>query len=239
MNIDFVKVPFLNNPSMQKYEGPIVKKHPSDFYLEEKKRSLEDFDKDLYGESELFKESQILSKVKKLLDIETPGSFLDISMQFEEDLAIMHRGKLEAIAFCFPSGWIPRNGLGQGFQYLHNPVADNELLLKSSNKLTEYMTKHRIQRWVWNVTTINELSNHPKVERPDITSFEDLYFRLETQISTPVDEETSLFSVHVSVVPLHTIWDNKILESINSMSHNILKYKNLVEIKNYLNTIKI
>ena len=64
------------------------------------------------------------------------------------------------------------------------------------------MTKHRIQEWVWNVTTIKELSNHPKVERPDITSFEDLYFRLETQISTPVDEETSLFSVHVSVVPL-------------------------------------
>ena len=31
------------------------------------------------------------------------GSFLDVSMQFEEDLAIMHRGKLEAIAFCFPS----------------------------------------------------------------------------------------------------------------------------------------
>ena len=101
------------------------------------------------------------------------------------------------------------------------------------------MTKHRIQRWVWNVTTIKQLSNHPKVERPDITSFEDLYFRLETQISTPVDEETSLFSVHVSVVPLHTIWNNKILESINSMSDNILKYKNLVEIKNHLNTIKI
>ena len=182
MNIDFVKVPFLNNPSMQKYEGPIVKKHPSDFYLEEKKRLLEDFDTDLYGESELFKESQILSKVKKLLDIETPGTFLDISKKLEEDLAIMHCGKLEAIAFCFPSGWIPRNGLGQGFQYLHNPVADNELLIKSSNKLTEYMTKHKIQRWVWNVTTINELSNHPKIERPDITSFEDLYFRLENSL---------------------------------------------------------
>jgi len=138
MNIDFVKVPFLNNPSMQKYEGPIVKKYPSDYYLEEKKRSLEDFDKDLYGESELFKESHILSEVKKLLDIETTGSFLDISMQFEEDLAVMHRGKLAAIAFCFPSGWIPSNGLGQGFQYLHNPVADNDLLLKSSNKLVVY-----------------------------------------------------------------------------------------------------
>ena len=36
MNIDFVKVPFLNNPSMQKYEGQIVKKFPSDYYLEEK-----------------------------------------------------------------------------------------------------------------------------------------------------------------------------------------------------------
>ena len=72
MNIDFVKVPFLNNPSMQKYEGPIVNKYPSDFYLEEKKRSLKDFDKDLYGESELFKESQILSKVKKIIRYRNP-----------------------------------------------------------------------------------------------------------------------------------------------------------------------
>ena len=75
----------------------------------------------------------------------------------------MHKGRLEAISFCFPSGWIPTDALGQDFAFLHEPVADNDLLIKSSQKLSKYMCNHTIQRWVWNVTTIEDLSNHPKI----------------------------------------------------------------------------
>ena len=39
-------------------------------------------------------------------------------------------------------------------------------------------------------------------ERPLLNDFENLYFRLETQISTPLDEFSSLFLVKVDVVPL-------------------------------------
>ena len=41
----------------------------------------------------------------------------------------MHKGKLEAISFCFPSGWIPTEVLGKDFAFLHEPVADNDLLI--------------------------------------------------------------------------------------------------------------
>ena len=73
-------------------------------------------------------------------------------------------------------------------------------------------------------------------ERPLLNDFENLYFRLETQISTPLDEFSSLFLVKVDVVPLRDVWDEIILESINSMSENIIKYKNLSEIKKFLNS---
>ena len=46
---------------------------------------------------------------------------------------------------------------------------------------------------------------------------------------------TSLFLIKVNVYPLHDVWDTKILESINSMSDNVLNYKGLVEIKEFLN----
>ena len=150
----------------------------------------------------------------------------------------MHKGKLEAISFLFPSGWIPSKALGKNFSFLHNPVADNDLLIKSGNKLSKYMCKHTIQRWVWNVTTIQELSNHPKVVRPEIVSFEKLFFRLETQLSTPLDTHSSLFLVLVEVFPLSEVWDPIILDSINSMSENILSYKKLTDIKKYLNSLK-
>ena len=143
---------------------------------------------------------------------------------------------IEAICFCFPSGWIPGRELKADLSKLHQPVADNDLLLKSSKKLSQHMNKQTIRRWVWNVTTIPGLSNHPSEDKPLLNDFENLYFRLETQISTPLDEFSSLFLVKVDVVSLRDVWDEIILESINSMSENVIKYKNLSEIKKFLNS---
>ncbi len=98
------------------------------------------------------------------------------------------------------------------------------------------MNKQTIRRWVWNVTTVPGLSNHPNEERPVLINFENLYFRLETQISTPLDEFSSLFLVKVDVVSLENVWDEIILESINSMSEDVINYKNLSEIKKFLNS---
>jgi len=170
------------------------------------------------------------------LGLEATESLLETAVQIEEDLAVMHNGKLEAICFCFPSGWTPGRELKADLSKLHQPVADNDLLLKSSEKLSQHMNKQTIRRWVWNVTTVPGLSNHPSEERPLLNDFENLYFRLETQISTPLDESSSLFLVKVDVFPLKNVWDEIILESINSMSENVLNYKNLSEIKKFLNS---
>ena len=238
MHLDFIKTPFTNNPSMQKYSGDLINKLPRTRYIEEKTNQISLRESDLCGETELFQKLQLLDKVSTLLDIQKFKTIKDLSTEIEEDIAVMHKGRLEAISFCFPSGWIPTEALGQDFAFLHEPVADNDLLIKSSQKLSKYMCNHTIQRWVWNVTTIEELSNHPTTNRPELKSFDDLYFRLETQISAPVDEDTSLFLVLVEVFPLNEVWNISILKSINSMSESVLEYKNLIEIKKYLNSLK-
>ena len=46
MNIDFIKVPFSNNPSMQKYDGPIFNPHPDEKYLSEKQLQLKKYGKE-------------------------------------------------------------------------------------------------------------------------------------------------------------------------------------------------
>ena len=236
MNIDFIKVPFSNNPSMQKYDGPLFNSKPDEKYLSEKHLQINKYGKDLFGQTEQYESSDLNKKVSQTLGLEETESLLETAMKVEEDLAVMHNGKLEAICFCFPSGWIPGRELKADLSKLHLPVADNDLLLKSSQKLSQHMNKQIIRRWVWNVTTIPGLSNHPSEERPLLSDFENLYFRLETQISTPLDEFSSLFIVKVDVISLKEVWDELILESINSMSDNIIKYKNLSEIKKFLNT---
>ncbi len=237
MNIDFIKVPFTNNPSMQIYNGEIFNKNPDQNYIKEKLIQHKRYKRDLYGENSEFKKHNLLDAVKDKLEIDNSSSFFDIAMGLEEDIAVLYKGILVSIHFSFPSGWIPSSGIGKDFKGLHYPVADNDKLLDGSKKLTEYMKKHTIRRWVWNVTTIEGLSNHPLVDRPKEIQFENLYFRLETQISTPINLDSSLFLVKVQVVPLQKVWNDIMLESINSMSENVLQYKKLKEIKNYLNMV--
>ena len=236
MNIDFIKVPFSNNPTMQKFDGLLFNQNPNKEYLLDKEAQFKKYGADLHGQTKQFKNMNLNRKVTELLGSNQSDSFFETAMKIEEDIAVMHNGKLVAVCFCFPSGWIPRNELNSDLSKLHAPVADNELLLKSSKKLSQHMNKQTIRRWVWNVTTIPGLSNHPSEERPLLNDFENLYFRLETQISTPLDGISSLFLVKVDVVPLKDVWDEIILESINSMSENIIKYKNLSEIKKFLNS---
>ena len=238
MNIDFIKVPFSNNPTMQKFDGLLFNQNPNKEYLLDKEAQFKKYGADLHGQTKQFKNMNLNRKVTELLGSNQSDSFFETAMKIEEDIAVMHKGKLEGISFVFPSGWIPSKALGREFSFLHKPVADNELLMKSSDKLAKYMCKNTIQRWVWNVTTIKELSNHPEVARPEVVSFENLFFRLETQISTPLDTNTSLFLVLVEVYPLSEVWESTILDSINSMSESILSYKKLTNIKKYLNSLK-
>ena len=61
MHIDYVKTPFNNNPSMQKYSGPLLIENPRKIYLDEKLTQLSEYGDDLYGESKIFKENNLFS----------------------------------------------------------------------------------------------------------------------------------------------------------------------------------
>ena len=101
------------------------------------------------------------------------------------------------------------------------------------------MTKQEIKRWVWTITTNNNLSEFTEINKPSLSNFENLYFRVETQTSAPIDDETSIFFIKIDVLPLREVWSKNILDSINSMSDNILNYKGLVEIKDFLNRMDL
>ena len=237
MNLDFVKTPFTNNPSMVRYEGIPYNKNPNQYYIKQKKKELKHNKEKLIGESKLSTDIELKKLVTTYIQVEKSLSLEELTLVLEEDFAVMHKGKMELASVCFPSGWIPTNKLGKNLSTIHKPVADNDQLIKSSKKLSEYMYKQSIRRWVWTITTYPELSNFPGFEKPKVSKLENLYFRVETQTSVPLNDETSLFLIKVEVVPLSKIWNIKILESINSMSENVLNYKDLLQIKKLLNTI--
>lgn len=234
MQIDFVKVPYTTGPNMIKNTGPVFISAPSQEILKQKHQELARFDQDLWAQDP--KLNRVVARAAEKCNVFS-DDIRDLALRLEEDVAIMHQGRLAAICFCFPSGFIPRQRLGLTLSDIHRPVADSEQLVKASPGIARVMTEQEsFRRWVWTVTVNPNLSNHPnnKIDA-EAESLDDLYFRYETQTTWKVDAETSLFFVQVNVVPLRSVWNHRILDSINSMSDAVLTYKNLHNIKRLLN----
>ena len=54
MNIDYVKTPFTNNPSMTRLEGPVYNKNPEKVYLHEKQQQIDLLGDQLLGDCLLY-----------------------------------------------------------------------------------------------------------------------------------------------------------------------------------------
>ncbi len=102
MNLDIVKVPFTNNPSMIRLEGPAYNNNPNEKYLKLKKKEIELNKEKLYGESELSINLGLLSRIKDFLEVSQDNGLRDLTEQLEEDFVLMHKGKMEIVSVCFP-----------------------------------------------------------------------------------------------------------------------------------------
>lgn len=233
MQIDFVKTPYTTGPNMVKNTGPVFISPPNQEIIKQKKIELEQYGTDLYGQCT----ASVIQKAAEFCNVYS-DNIVDLALRLEEDVAVMHKGKLEGICFCFPSGFKPSDRIGMELSDIHKPVADSDLLVKASPGISRVMCEQpSFRRYVWTITVNPDLSNHPDNQKNTTAkTIEDLYFRWETQTTAKVDNETSLFFVRVNVVPLKTVWSTKILDSVNSMSDNVLSYKNLHQIKELINS---
>jgi hypothetical protein len=235
-----VKVPYLITPDISKYQGETFNKNPGSRYLHQKSIELDRFGEQVLSHLPSFNESiKYISQYlgKEAIDLK------ELALQLEEDIAILKHGILEAICFCFPSGFIPSEKIGMNFFDMHFPVADGERLRLASDKVTALISTegNTFRRYVWTVTALSGLSQHPALTRPVPISIDDLYFRTETQTAIGLADDVCLFLVKVEMHPLQRIWDDgekrkQLLESINSMSTETLTYKNLQQIKQLLNS---
>jgi len=225
--------------------GEVFNRRPDRRILELKRQELIRHNKDLYAQTDLAANLRLVGYALKYCELPEYYGLQQMAMSIEEDFAIMHRGRLEAICFCFPSSWIPQERIGQTLSDIHGPVADGDKLRQMSQKIAETMADPKqgsFRRHVWTIANSGELSQHPASKSNRVPEdINDLWFRLETQTTHPVgDGLTSLFFVHVETEPLSVIWSDlekrkTLMNSINSMSDAVLTYKNLHHIKEILN----
>ena len=176
------------------------------------------------------------------LEDEPFHDMIDMGLEIPDDIIIMHKGKVEAAFVAMASSWNPGEVAGMTLEEVHQPVADNEMLLKASEGIWRSMTSGKsFHRHVWGISPLKQLSNHPSYIRPTYNDLNDLYFRVEHERTFTVDKDTAAFFIDVEVMPLPTVFHLKkeykdlIKDSINSMTENILEYKNLEQVKRMIN----
>lgn len=237
-----VQIPYTTKPYMVLNKGKVFNYSPDPYIIEQKKIELEIWKDKLYGTVNTAETIDLINLACVKTSKKVTTDIVEFALNFEEDVAIMHKGILQGVCFCFPSGWTPKSKVGQSLWDIHASVADSDKLVKASKKISETMASNRsFYRTVWTITNSQDLNQLPDNFNKQLPqTINDLWFRTEIQTTLPLENNhSSLFFVRVQTYPLNEIlkqtnFSKKIYESICSMSDNILKYKNLVHIKQIL-----
>ena len=200
---------------------------------------------DMSFESDVAVEKKLVKKTSEAMNIDPCfNDIIEMGLEIPDDVIIMHKGKVEAAFVAMASNWNPKSVQGKTLAEVHEPVADNEALVRASDGIWRSMTSgNSFHRHVWGISPLKGLSNHPRhwPESFEVESLKDLYFRIEHERTLTVDTDTAAFFISVDVLPLQVVFDmhedNKqtIKESINSMTENVLAYKNLEHVKELIN----
>ena len=250
MNIkEIVQTPYTTSPRFTPIDSVKFKDYLQEAF-EERLNEYNTLLGDMSFESDLAVEKKLVKKTSEAMNEPfQDGSFsepyydiIEMGLEIPDDVIIMHKGKVEAAFVAMASSWNPRTVQGKTLEEVHQRVADNEMLLRASNGIWRSMTSGKsFHRYVWGISPLKSLSNHPRHKKPSFKSLNDLYFRIEHERTLTVDEDTAAFFIDVEVMPLSTVFHLKqeyrdlIKDSINSMSENLLAYKNLEEVKEMIN----
>ena len=202
---------------------------------------LEELGERIRFESDIAKENKLVSKLSKRLNLNKKyKDITDMGLDISDDIIIMHKGRVEACFVPFASGWDPCTVRGKTLAEVHSPVADNEKLIKASEAIMRTITGEKCyHRYTWAISSLGSLSNHPHYERPEFDSLQQLTFRVEHEKTVPIVKgESVAFLLQIQTKDLTDVMHDAgdlLRKSINSMSDNVLKYKNLTKVKDLIN----
>ena len=242
-----IRTPFDMKPVFTQCERPKFNANNTDLEIQNlKKLELDNLGPDIWFETDVAKEEKLAERTAAILGLFNQhddyqlftecNSIKDLGLAIEDDVVIMHRGKLEACFVAFPSSWNAGEKVGKTLNELHEPIADNEALLRASEGIMRAMSSGQsFHRYTWGISSLSGYSNHPSYERPDFDSLDDLTFRVEHErTATVIKDTTAVFLIHVDIYPLKEVLKTDfglIKDSIDSMSDNVLEYKNLNKVK--------
>jgi hypothetical protein len=221
-----IDVPYRMRPNMR----PLAENEPVTFqdadydtYISEKKKILAQ----AYGNNW---NPYLYKKVLEYLKCDT---MKDAILKYQEDFVVWApdmngRLSIQMASVCFPSGWDPVSKVNKSFAEIHEPVADNEMIMKAADSIATMITqKGPFVRSVWTIANSPDLNRHPSVKKPWTNEkLDDMWYRAERQVTVPLGD-AAIFFIRTYTVPLLSVDVERIRKSIYSMTNDTLAYKDL------------
>ena len=221
-----IDVPYRMRPNMR----PLTENEPITY---------QDKDYDVY----ISKKKKILAQAygnnwnpylyKKVLEYLQCDTMKDAILKYQEDFVVWApdmKGQLsvQMASVCFPSGWDPVSKVNKSFAEIHEPVADNEMIMKAADTIATMITqKGPFVRSVWTIANSPDLNRHPSVKKPWTNErLEDMWYRTERQVTVPLGD-AAIFFIRTYTVPFLSVDVERIRKSIYSMTNDTLSYKDL------------
>jgi hypothetical protein len=229
-----IEVPYRMRPNMRPLSDsePITYQDDQyDDYIDQKKKLC----------SPIFGNNVTEELHENILNYLKCNDFSEATKKYQEDFVIWAPnadGKLsmQIASVCFPSGWDPAEKINKTFAEIHQPVADNKLIMSAADSIATMITqKGPFVRSVWTVSNTPNLNQRPSVKKPwSNETVHQMYYRAERQVTIPLGDK-AIFFIRTHILPLLSTDCDRIRISINSMTDEILAYKGLQYVKEQLN----
>ena len=157
-----------------------------------------------------------------------------LSLNVQEDIVLMAERPDSSLIMgniSMPSFWDPKHIKGANFTAIHSPVPQFPKNVRMSQRLGNLMaTKGPFVRFVWTVANDDRLDHHPDKGRTAWESGQQLWLRLERQVTVPFNGLGALFLIRTYLYKLDDLsrCECKTLKlAINCMPEEIAHYKGL------------
>lgn len=173
--------------------------------------------------------------------------YWELIERVQEDVTLLTLHPREALVVgnvCTPSFWDPSALKNRSFWEIHRPVPGFPKDERVAQRLSEHFCRRGpLVRFVWTMSADDHLDHHPRHPRTPWAEMQQLWYRVERQITIPLSGQAALFLIRTFVHPLEDLNDEQraILRSaLEQMPEDVAQYKGLASLRqnpNYLDLI--
>lgn len=184
--------------------------------------------------------SEVSSMIQRLSSGEPPSAgalssvYHELSLRAQEDLALLAELPSSSLVMgeiSMPSHWSPQRIKEVSFWEIHTPVPgfprDDRVSARLGRMIAE---RGPLVRFVWTIATDPKLDHHPKHRRTPWEEARGLWFRVERQLTVPLEGMGALFLIRTYLYPLSALSVEEratLNEAIALMPEEVARYKGL------------